>query len=73
MIIETALNAGGIKGILLGSAALFGAGLTAVYMTRVMIITFTGTKRWDDDAHPHESPILMWLPLAILAIGSVVS
>ena len=73
MIIETALNAGGIKGILLGSAALFGAGLTAFYMTRVMILTFTGTKRWDDDAHPHESPVLMWLPMAILAIGSVVS
>ncbi|NBV66277.1 MAG: NADH-quinone oxidoreductase subunit L [Actinobacteria bacterium] len=73
MIIETALNAGGIKGILLGSAALFGAGLTAFYMTRVMILTFSGTKRWDDDAHPHESPILMWLPMAILAIGSVAS
>ena len=73
MIIETALNAGGIKGILLGSAALFGAGLTAFYMTRVMILTFTGTKRWDDDAHPHESPVLMWVPMAILAIGSVVS
>ena len=73
MIIETALNAGGIKGILLGSAVLFGAGLTAFYMTRVMILTFTGTKRWDDEAHPHESPILMWLPMAILAIGSVVS
>jgi NADH-quinone oxidoreductase subunit L len=73
MIIETALNAGGVKGILLGSATLFGAGLTAFYMTRVMILTFTGTKRWDDDAHPHESPILMWLPMAILAIGSVVS
>ena len=73
MIIETALNAGGMKGILLGSAALFGAGLTAFYMTRVMILTFTGTKRWDDEAHPHESPILMWLPMAILAIGSVVS
>jgi len=73
MIIETALNAGGIKGILLGSIALFGAGLTAFYMTRVMILTFTGTKRWDDEAHPHESPVLMWLPMAILAIGSVVS
>ena len=73
MIIETALNAGGIKGILLGSITLFGAGLTAFYMTRVMILTFTGTKRWDDNVQPHESPILMWLPMAILAIGSVVS
>jgi NADH-quinone oxidoreductase subunit L len=73
MIIETAFNAGGIKGILLGSATLLGAGITAFYMSRVMILTFTGTKRWDEDAHPHESPWLMWLPMAILAIGSVSS
>jgi len=73
MIIETAFNAGGIKGILLGSTALLGAGITAFYMTRVMILTFTGAPRWDEKAHPHESPILMWLPMAILAIGSVTS
>ena len=73
MIIETAFDAGGIKGILLGSITLLGAGITAFYMTRVMILTFTGTKRWDEDAHPHESPWLMWLPMAILAIGSVSS
>lgn len=73
MIIETAFNAGGIKGILLGSVTLLGAGITAFYMTRVMILTFTGTKRWEEDAHPHESPWLMWLPMAILAIGSVSS
>jgi NADH-quinone oxidoreductase subunit L len=73
MIIETAFNAGGIKGIILGSVALLGAGITAFYMSRVMILTFTGTKRWDEDAHPHESPWLMWLPMAILAIGSVTS
>ena len=73
MIIETAFNAGGVKGILLGSITLLGAGITAFYMTRVMILTFTGTKRWDEDAHPHESPWLMWLPMAILAIGSVSS
>ena len=73
MIIETAFNAGGIKGILLGSVALLGAGITAFYMTRVMILTFTGTKRWDEDTHPHESPWLMWLPMAVLAVGSVTS
>ena len=73
MIIETALNAGGVKGILLGSTALLGAAITAFYMTRVMILTFTSPKRWDDNQHPHESPILMWLPMAILAIGSVTS
>ena len=73
MIIETAFDAGGIKGILLGSITLLGAGITAFYMTRVIILTFTGTKRWDEDAHPHESPWLMWLPMAILAIGSISS
>jgi NADH-quinone oxidoreductase subunit L len=73
MIIETAFNAGGVKGIILGSVTLLGAGITAFYMTRVMILTFTGTKRWDEDAHPHESPWLMWLPMAVLAIGSVSS
>jgi NADH-quinone oxidoreductase subunit L len=73
MIIETAFNAGGVKGIILGSVTLLGAGITAFYMTRVMILTFTGTKRWDENAHPHESPWLMWLPMVILAIGSVSS
>ena len=73
MIFETAFDAGGIKGILLGSITLLGAGITAFYMTRVMILTFTGTKRWDENTEPHESPWLMWLPMAILAIGSVSS
>ena len=70
-IIETAFNAGGIKGILLGSTALLGAAITAFYMTRVMVLTFTSKERWEDDQHPHESPLLMWLPMAILAVGSV--
>lgn len=72
-IIETAFNAEGIKGLLIGSAALLGALVTAFYMTRVIILTFTGAKRWDEKAHPHESPFLMWGPMAILAIGSVAS
>ena len=70
-IIETAFNAGGVKGILLGSTALLGAAITAFYMTRVMVLTFTSKERWEKDQHPHESPLLMWLPMAILAIGSV--
>ena len=72
-IIETAFNAGGNKGIILGIVTLLGAGITAFYMTRVMILTFTGKSRWDDEVHPHESPLLMWLPMAILAVGSVTS
>jgi NADH-quinone oxidoreductase subunit L len=73
MIIETALNAGGAKGIILGSLTLIGAAITAFYMTRVMVLTFTGKARWDEGAHPHESPALMWIPMVILSIGSVTS
>ncbi len=72
-IIEVAFNAGGIRGVILGCAALLGAAITAFYMTRVMILTFAGSKRWDDKAHPHESPALMWVPMALLAAGSVTS
>ncbi|CAB4670834.1 unannotated protein [freshwater metagenome] len=72
-IIEVAFNAGGIKGITLGAAALLGAAITAFYMTRVVILTFAGNKRWDEKAHPHESPILMWAPMVLLAVGSVAS
>ena len=72
-IIEVAFNAGGIKGILLGGAALLGAAITAFYMTRVMVMTFIGARRWKAGSHPHESPILMTLPMILLAFGSVAS
>lgn len=70
-IIATAFNSGGAQGIILGSVTLLGAVITAFYMTRVMILTFAGKPRWDKDVHPHESPALMWLPMVLLAIGSV--
>ena len=73
-IIEAALGAGGAKGIILGGAAILGAGITAFYMTRVMLMTFFGEKRWaTDDAHPHEAPAVMTWPMILLAIGSVAS
>jgi NADH-quinone oxidoreductase subunit L len=72
-LIEVALNAGGIKGLLLGGAALIGAGITAFYMTRVVVLTFAGKARWDHEAQPHESPSLMVIPMILLAFGSVAS
>lgn len=72
-IIEVAFNSGGIKGWTLGGAALLGAAITAFYMTRVVVMTFAGNKRWDEKAHPHESPALMWVPMVLLAVGSVAS
>ena len=70
-IIEAAFASGGTAGQLLGTAALVGAGLTAFYMTRVMLMTFFGEKRWAEGVHPHESPKSMTGPMVLLAIGSV--
>ena len=70
------------------SKALWGVGaltalLTAVYMTRMMVMTFWGSERFrdvnPDDVHrgahvhePHESPWLMTAPLIVLAILATV-
>ncbi|MDM7488829.1 NADH-quinone oxidoreductase subunit L [Rhodococcus sp. CSLK01-03] len=70
-IIEAAFGAGGAEGIVLGTAALLGAGITAFYMTRVMLMTFFGRRRWAADVHPHESPTVMTVPMILLALGSV--
>lgn len=72
-IIEAALGAGGVRGYTLGGAALLGAGITAFYITRVMLMTFFGEKRWAPDSHPHEAPALMTGPMILLAFGSVLS
>ncbi|MEU7122191.1 NADH-quinone oxidoreductase subunit L [Streptomyces zaomyceticus] len=75
-IIEAAFAKGGTEGWILGSVTLLGAAITAYYMTRVMLMTFFGEKRWQPDAeghepHPHESPRSMTLPMILLAFGSV--
>jgi NADH-quinone oxidoreductase subunit L len=72
-IIETAFNAGGLKGILLGGATLLGAAITAFYMSRVVIMTFFGNERWGHKDEPHESPALMLIPISILSVGSIAS
>ena len=50
----------GWQGWVFGGAALLGAGLTAFYMTRLMLMTFFGERRWSSPTagsyHPHESP-----------------
>jgi NADH-quinone oxidoreductase subunit L len=71
-VIEAAFDKGGTSGLILGSAALLGAGITAFYMTRVMFMTFAGERRWEPDVHPHESPPVMTWPMILLAVGSIV-
>ncbi|MGI3784777.1 MAG: hypothetical protein ACRYG2_28800, partial [Janthinobacterium lividum] len=52
--------------------------VTAFYMTRLMLMTFAGQKRWRETTregkplHPHESPLVMTIPLIILGAASVV-
>lgn len=72
-IIEAAFAYGGVGGIVTGLAALCGAGITAFYMTRVMIFTFFGERRWNEGTHPHEAPASMTGPMILLAFGSVFS
>jgi NADH-quinone oxidoreductase subunit L len=49
------------------------AGLTAFYMFRQLFMVFHGESRADShtQAHLHESPGVMTLPLIILALGSI--
>jgi NADH-quinone oxidoreductase subunit L len=66
-IIEVAFE----RGAVVGGLALLGAGITGFYMTRLMLMTFYGAKRWQQGVHPHESPPVMTVPLVFLGIGSV--
>ena len=70
-IIDAAFQKGGTSGAILGTCALIGAGITAFYMTRVMLMTFFGERRWDEKVHPHEAPPVMTSPMIVLALGSI--
>ena len=69
------------KSPILYVAGMAAALLTAYYMTRQVIMVFFGEARWNDhseqhgahgDFKPHESPIVMLIPLVVLAGLSVV-
>jgi NADH-quinone oxidoreductase subunit L len=49
------------------------AALTAFYMTRLLIVAFFGRPRTDSAHHATEAPMVMILPLAILAFFSIFS
>ncbi|MDT9594850.1 NADH-quinone oxidoreductase subunit L [Nocardioides zeae] len=66
-IVEAAIA----ENYVVGAAALLGAGVTAFYMTRLMLMTFFGERRWEPGVHPHESPRVMTVPLVVLAALSV--
>ena len=87
-IIDAAWEKGGTSGWILAACAIIGAGITAFYMSRVMLMTWFGAKRWEEDGvlggagahpasaephvpHPHESALVMTVPMILLAVGSV--
>jgi NADH-quinone oxidoreductase subunit L len=87
-IIDAAWEKGGTSGWILAACAIIGAGVTAFYMTRLMLMTWFGPERWKEEGvlggagahpahtepvvpHPHESPLLMTVPMILLAVGSV--
>src|ERR1700729_2497344 len=86
-IIDAAWDKGGTSGWILAACAIIGAGITAFYMSRVMLMTYFGRARWKEEGvlggagahppyteadrhipHPHESPLVMTVPMILLAI-----
>ncbi len=47
------------------------AGLTPFYMTRQAMVVFFGKARTEHSEHAHESPLVMIIPLILLAIPAV--
>jgi len=75
IIIESAFAANspvGTYAFWLGIAA---ALMTAFYSWRLILMTFHGKPRCDEKtlAHVHEAPPIMWVPLVVLAVGSIVA
>ncbi len=54
----------------LGTVAAF---LTSFYSWRLIAVVFHGTYKGDAHHHPHESPLIMLIPLGILTIPSIFS
>ncbi|MCC7321016.1 MAG: NADH-quinone oxidoreductase subunit L [Rubellimicrobium sp.] len=71
-VIESAWAGGGNYAFLL---LVLAAAMTSFYSWRLMFMTFYGTPRGDAHTHEHahESPRVMLVPLAVLALGAVVS
>ncbi len=63
--------------VYLGQAWLFplfatiGALLSAAYSARLIVHVFLGAERRDYPHHPHDPPVGMWLPVALLVIAVV--
>jgi NADH-quinone oxidoreductase subunit L len=75
LILEAAYAAHSGVGGLAFWIGILAAFLTAFYSWRLLFMTFHGTPRANERvmAHVHESPPVMTVPLAVLAVGAVLS
>lgn len=75
---DTIIEAAGLTNIYGGTYAyycvLIGAMVTAIYSFRSLFMTFHGTPRMSKEAFENinESPKVVWLPLVILAVPSII-
>ena len=68
---DAIIEAAFAENFLVGLGALLAAGVTAFYMTRLMLMTFVSERRWREGVHPHESPGVMTVPLIVLGALSL--
>jgi NADH-quinone oxidoreductase subunit L len=69
-VLEIANHSGRTALWILGTV---GAVFSAAYMGRLLFLTFFGTARSEEAERAHESPPVMWVPLALLAAGAVLA
>jgi NADH-quinone oxidoreductase subunit L len=51
-VIEATFDKGGTSGAILGTVAVIGAAITGFYMTRMVLMTFFGKRRWEEQVPP---------------------
>jgi len=62
----------GQKNYLLFAVAVFVAALTAFYTFRLFFVVFFGKEKSDHAKHAHESPLVITLPLVVLAVFAAI-
>ncbi len=74
LILEQVFDFSPVLGPVLYCVGLVTAVITAVYMTRLMVLVFLGKYRGElRDEQIHEAPFSMTFPMCVLAIGSAFS
>jgi NADH-quinone oxidoreductase subunit L len=75
LILESAFASGTIIGYIAFAFGIIAAFCTAFYSARLLILVFHGSPRASENtmAHIHESPMVMMVPLLLLAVGAVIA